>query len=293
MTKNRLRTLIKQAKSAKDKAMETAALLGKPTSTGIAAGAGLGAILAAAGALHRSGEDPSNTSVLSNPLLLGALGATGGYLAGNAFEKAPVHRAKKNLSTLALAGLLGGGGTLGSLLAKQDAFDVLNDVVERDAKGNITKHLAEGARTKFLNAINPAKNLGIRVHMDDGGIHYWLPNNGKGKGAQLSGSELKELENLSKLQENYATALKRTGQYEKAMRHAGFKPSEYMLGRLWDRIKHHPFSPVSWTRGAINTARRGTFIKAFTHPKARTAAGIAGLALLAGGGKALYDKLSD
>ena len=258
--------MIKQAKSAKDKAMETAAVLGKPTSTGIAAGAGLGAILAAAGALSRSGDDEENASVLSNPLLLGSLGAVGGYLAGNAFDRIPTTRANKDLSTLSLASLIGGGGTLGSLLAKQDAYDVLNGYVNRAGRR------VQGARGKYeaIKTImdNATKKKKITPHAKD-----------------------REL--FGRRREAYSKALRRAGLYEEATSAADFTPSKSLLGRIYEKAKNHPFSPVSWVRGAYNTASRGTILKALTHPKARIPAAVAGLALLAGGGKAIYDKVHD
>lgn len=266
MTRDELHTLIKAAKSsAVDKAMETASKLGKPTSTGIAAGAGLGAILAAAGALSRQGENPDDVSILSNPLLLGALGATGGYLAGNAFEKMPARRANKNVGTLSLAAMLGGGGTLGNLLAKQDAYDVLNGYVDSTGKK------VRGARNKYeaiMARAIAAKNNGITPRARD-------------------------LELLAGRTEAYSKALRRAGLYEEAARAANFKPSKSLLDRIFEKTVNHPFSPVSWVRGTYNTARRGTLLKVLTHSKARVPAAIAGLALLAGGGKAIYDKVHD
>jgi hypothetical protein len=266
MTRNELSTLIKSAKStAADKAMETAAKLGKPTSTGIAAGAGLGAILAAAGALSRHGEDPSDVSILSNPLLLGALGTAGGYLAGNAFENMPARRANKNISTTALLAMLGGGGTLGNMLAKQDAYEDLNGIVDKSGKR------IGGARKKYEDLLAKATAS-------------------KGKNLKPLARE-KEL--LAGRAKNYSEALRRAGLYEEAAAAGVFRPSKSLLEGILEKARFHPMSPVSWARGAFNTARKGTLLKAFTRPKARIPAAIAGLALLAGGGKAIYDKVHD
>lgn len=266
MTRSRLDAMIKQAKSAKDRAMEAAAILGKPTSTGIAAGAGLGAILAAAGALSRSGDDEENASVLSNPLLLGSIGAAGGYLAGNAFDRMPTRRANKDVSGLALAALLGGGGTLGNMLAKQDAYDVLNGYVDSAGKRvRGTRRKYEAIKTMIDDAV---RNRGITPSARD--------------------SEL-----LAGRREAYSKALRRAGLYEEAAQAAEFTPSKSLFGRILERARNHPVSPVSWVRGAFNTARRGTLLKALTRPRGRIPAAIAGLALLAGGGKAIYDKVHD
>lgn len=303
MTRNRLHTLIKQAKStAKDKAMAAAALAGKPTSTGIAAGASLGTILAALGAISRSGEDPNKVSILSNPLLLGALGATGGYLAGNAFDNAPTKRARKDISGLALAGILGGGGTLGTMLAKEDALELLHGLRDAngrhvlDSTGNAVLRGSSRLFDNYASRLNSKWNAGLREFTDLG---------------SLTPDELKE---FSKAQKEYVTHLRRAGKYPEAARLGGIGPESSMLGRLIDKVVNHPASPISWGRSLRNLAMRGTLLKALVGPESvvkvngnvlermgnilrrpgtRVPAALAGLALLAGGGKALYDKLSD
>ena len=114
-------------RTALDRAMGEAAKLGKPTTAGLAGGIGLGSILAAAGALARDGD--SNPSILTNPLLLGALGAAGGYFAGNAFDKLPVKSDKdrRALSRLSLLGLAAGVGIPGSAIAGEDTAEKLRD----------------------------------------------------------------------------------------------------------------------------------------------------------------------
>lgn len=302
MTRSRLNAMIKQAKSAKDKAMETAAMLGKPTSTGIAAGAGLGAILAAAGALSRSGEDDENVSVLSNPLLLGSLGAAGGYLAGNAFEKTPTHRANKDISGLARLGLLGGAGTLGAILAKEDAKELLYGL--RDESGKLIKNKGKavslGAKKVFDDIV---KKHNLReAKLDNGIASFKIPANDSVRAE------------FNEAQKNYIDALKRSGRYSDAMREAGFTPSKSLFARMLDRAVNHPFSPVSWARSTKNLALRGSLGRIllgpgsvakngkkvisemgniFRRPGVKIPSRLAALALLAGGGKAIYDKVHD
>lgn len=293
MTKNRLRTLIKQAKSARDKAMETAALLGKPTSTGIAAGAGLGTILAAAGALSRSGEDDKDVSFLSNPLLLGTLGATGGYLAGNAFDKMPARRTHKDVSKLSLLGLLGGGGALGTMLAKEDANQLLYGL--RGAKGDLLKRKGQailpGIADKFNDIVTHHR---LRKGLKDGIMEFEtaLPT--------------KVLNKFNDAQKEYTTALRRAGLYDDAKRLGGFVPDKNWVMRMFDKAINHPVSPISWLRSTYNLAKRKTLLKALVGKGIklkngvqmggmlrRTPARLAALALLAGGGKAIYDKVHD
>lgn len=113
----------KSAESAKDKAMSLAAKAGRPTSTGMLAGAGLGSILAALGAVSRSGDD--NPSILSNPLLLGALGTAGGYLGGNLLHniktvtETPAEKSSPSIAVPGAASLAGTLG-LGGFIAKDD-----------------------------------------------------------------------------------------------------------------------------------------------------------------------------
>lgn len=112
----------KQARNKElDSILDNVKDVSKPTSTGIRAGLGLGSILAAAGAIARSGDDSRKSSILTNPLLLGALGTVGGYLGGNAFDRIKTVE-KKEKPGLAVPGLLGAGGILqlGKDVAKKD-----------------------------------------------------------------------------------------------------------------------------------------------------------------------------
>jgi len=110
--------------SARDKAMELASKAGRPTSTGIAAGAGLGSILAALGALHRMNSDGGDTSILSNPVLLGLLGAAGGYVGGNLLSDSTdgVVAKKNSRPNVSIPASIGTLGTLelGRRIAKVD-----------------------------------------------------------------------------------------------------------------------------------------------------------------------------
>jgi hypothetical protein len=148
------------------------------------------------------------------------------------------------------------------MLAKQDAYDVLNGYV--DSAGRRVR----GARHKYeaIKAMNDAARGTPRA---------------------------RDSELLAGRREAYSKALRRAGLYEEAAQAAEFTPSKSLLGRILERARNHPVSPISWVRGAFNTARRGTLLKALTRPRGRIPAAIAGLALLAGGGKAIYDKVHD
>lgn len=272
MTKQAFRELVKKAKmSAKEKAEELALLAGKPTGTGVAAGAGLATLLAAAGSLARSGEDPENTSVLSNPLLLGSLGAAGGYLVGNAFERAPVHRADKDLSWKALLGLAGGVGGLGSIVAKDD-LDRELERAERDFR-NVARRI-------------PKRDI-------DGVTHYLIgPDTAHGE-INLPPDEYSA---FKRARSEYRDALLRAGREADAIEHASYTPpgESKLLSRIMSRLRNSPYSPVQWARALNPMKGRGLIGQLSRIIRNRpVATGAAGLALLAGGGKAIYDKLSD
>ena len=74
------------AVTAKDVANMLATLAKNPTNTGVIAGAGLGSILSALGSISRSNDPKKKKSVVTNPALLGAVGAGAGYLGGNYLE---------------------------------------------------------------------------------------------------------------------------------------------------------------------------------------------------------------
>lgn len=288
MNKQAVKRMIKSAKaSAKDKAMEIAANLGKPTSTGVVTGAGLGTILAALGAMKRNGEDPENTSIMSNPLLLGTLGATGGYLAGNALDKVPSTSSEKELSNSALAGLAGGAGLLGSSIAKQDAEDKLKPL-ERHFK-TITRRLPFDINS-------------------DGVIEYHpgYTRNRKGKLVKTRLRTRKEVErakeellDFTKTKSELSTTLRRAGKYEEAKTLTGYVHPDKIGRRFIEKLKNSPMSPVSWLR-ALNPLKKGRSGYRFVMPAIGKAirnnpvkSRLAALALLAGGGKALYDYTKD
>lgn len=281
MTKKAFVELVKRAKSARDKANEIANIMGRPTSTGIAAGAGLGAILAATGAVARSDEDPRNVSVLSNPLLLGSLGAAGGYMAGNAFDRAPAKRSDKDLSWTALAGLLGGTGILGTHLAKEDAAEGL-DALEKDFR-NASRKVPFTWNDEGGKEWHPGKEW-----RGDDKLHNIKPR-GRGRDA-LS----KEIQEFNKSREAYQEGLLRAGRVKDAIREVGYASSTGKLARIWDFLRLNPKSPYRWLT-ALNPLKGGKLINQIGGfaTKSPWAAGAAGLALLAGGGKAIYDKVHD
>lgn len=273
MTKKAFVELVKKAKmSAKDKAEELAIMAGKPTGTGVAAGAGLATLLAAAGALARSGEDPENTSVLSNPLLLGSLGAAGGYLAGNAFERAPVRRKNKDLSWAALLSLAGGVGRLGTLVAQDD--------IDREL---------ERAERNFNNIARRIPKRDI-----DGVTHYLIgPDTAHGE-INLPPDEYRA---FKRARGEYRDALLRAGREADAIEHASYIPptrEPTRIKKITDWLRKSPYSPVQWAK-SLNPSKGGRLLGQIARIIRRRpwAAGAAGLALLAGGSKAIYDKLSD
>lgn len=150
--------------TATDKAMRKAVELGKPTSTGIAAGAGLGAIMAALGAASRSGD--GTDSILTNPLLLGGLGAAGGYLAGNAFEGIPAYSPPEPESNLDKITAALGLAALGRSSAKMRSIDSLNSPVV----ARLTRRLdgiaaIDAARSRGRNILLSREARDLRDHL--------------------------------------------------------------------------------------------------------------------------------
>lgn len=283
MTKKAFVELVKRAKSAKDKAEELALMAGKPTSTGVAAGAGLAALLASAGAIARSGEDPENTSILSNPLLLGSLGAAGGYLAGNAFERAPTRRADKDLSWAAMLGLGGGAGRLGALLAKEESLEKLPEL-KRDFRNISRRVLTVPSETtpgalEFLPGHIRRNGKTVQV----------VPHTARERKALA-----RELKEFGRSQKAYQAELLGAGKTRRAIREAGYKVPEKLGDRILDFLKHSYKSPYRWIK-ALDPRKGGDILRRAANVAARRpwAAGAAGLALLAGGGKAIYDKVHD
>ena len=289
MTKQAVKRMIKVAKkSAKDKAMEIAANLGKPTSTGVLTGAGLGTIMAALGALSRNGDYPGESSILSNPALLAAAGMAGGYLAGNAFHNAPTVRENKEMSNLALLGLLGGTGTISTLLSKLDARSRL--AVEK----NLFKAITRRGVAKV-----PTPEGGVELHP---GFKRDIAT-GELKPVPFSDADLREYRNGL---ERYQKAVLRAEGPRKATLEAMYEPHAKWYGRLYERLKNSPYSPVSWGRSLNpfkDAIRRNSpsgakligrqLAALFKNRHTRIPASIASALLLAGGGKAIYDYASD
>lgn len=294
MTMNGLTRLVKQARqSAKEKATEWAERLGRPTSTGIATGAGLGTVLAAIGALKREGEkDPG---VLTNPLLLGTIGATSGYLAGNAFERAPAKRNSRDMSLSALLGLAGGAGWLGSRLSKLDA-----ELAVPGLKKEFDRLVTNGG---LAGGYTPE---GARIIKD-------LP-------ATLTQDEVNEFRSARK---KLSDTLRRAGRTEDAVLEGVYrlpqKDSPKSAGKFkdwWNVSNKSPknifkaLNPLQFMREgraattttpAVPGVTAGGSIKKFfgrmgkamTHKSTATTARLAALAMLAGGGKAIYDYARD
>ena len=295
MAKTRQLVMRKKAdSSAKDKAMAIAEMLGKPTSTGVATGLGLATILAAAGALNK--KDGGEGSVLSNPLVLAALGAGGGYLAGNALENAPVRTEDHEISLPALGFLLSGLGVAGRHAAISQAEKQLPGLAQQWAAHT------RGLTPRIFYGEN---GRGPAVKRWDEAV------------AQLGDPQFEK--DFKATQKEYGTALRRAGQKAHAIEIGAYAPPESRLGRIMDSIKESPNSPVSWLRSAnplkgrswskflhaINPLRdrasRGILgsLKNFgartvRHFVPKSGAGMLALALLAaGGGKAIYDYTKD
>ena len=285
MTKKTLDLLIKKAagkkETALDKAMSTAAKLGKPTTSGLVAGTGLGAILAAAGALSREGDEPGESSVLSNPLLLGTIGATGGYLAGNAFERAPVDKPKSNGSISNLSKLLaaGGVGTFGTMLAKQDILDKLEAAT--------SKYNSELSKLPLL-ARNTVDELG-RTKVDFSRLAKPTSE------AELASFKAMA-EQFGKARKEYANALRDAGRIDDAVFHGMPKSPDglKLRAKIIEKLRFSPYSPFRW--GKALTPAKGKLVlslikrTARSNPKLTT---LAALTALAGGGKAVYDKVKE
>jgi hypothetical protein len=302
MNKQAVKMMIKRAKeSALDKAMAAAEKAGKPTTSGIVTGAGLGTILAAIGALNRSGQDPDETSALSNPLLLGALGATGGYLAGNAFERHKPKRSTHEMSLSALAGLLGGTGIAGTMLAKEDAKDLLTAKKQKfdDILGMINRNARipeivapDGTRSYDLGKTERTRTVGRGRNART--VTDTIPIN-------RSAQDIKEFNDAQK---ELSKAYRRAGDELSAIRETGFKRPEKLGRRALEWLRSSSYSPVNWLRSMnpftlsvkpggeaglkLLGSRFGNIIT--RNPKLSS---LAALSLLAGGGKAIYDYTKD
>lgn len=305
MTRKTLDVLIKKASKkrskALDKAMETAAKLGKPTTTGIVAGAGLGSILAAAGAISREGESEENTSILSNPLLLGTLGATGGYLAGNAFEKIPVEPRRKNRLSLSSLALLGGGvGTIGSRIAAEDIMNKLHLAGSNydRALGQVPRSLLDRLQVRNDNEL---KKIDLKS-VKDSDLVRAIRRRAADNGRPISSDSARTLAQSIRrdyrvAQNDYARALREAGKVEDALFMGenfygyGNKRPEKLGLRALEKLRFSKYSPWRWAK-ALNPLKGGKLIEQLTRTAIRNpkTTAIAALAALAGGGKAIYDK---
>jgi len=308
MTRKTLNFLIKKAakkQTAVDKAMNVAAKLGKPTTTGIVSGAGLGAILAAAGALSRSGENPEENSVLSNPLLLGALGATGGYLAGNALDKIPTgpNRKDNNLS-LSSIGLLGGGlGTLGTMVS---ADDIAKNIAEKGREySKVYDRLPDSIRRFHAGADSFGLSKVDLDKVDDITLEKALKNRLNSLGRSATDDQIKQLAkslraDYTNASSSYARALRGAGKIDDAILMGdkfywyGKNPPNKLGWKILDKIRFSKYSPVRWAK-AMNPLKGTKLLSQLGRvaSRNRTATALAALAALAGGGKAIYDKTRD
>ena len=305
MTKKTLNLLIKKASrknSAVAKAMEAAAKLGKPTTSGLVAGAGLGSILAAAGALSREGEPEENNSIFSNPLLLGALGATGGYLAGNAFDKTPVTPSRRNnglsLSSLALLG--GGVGTIGSRIAAEDIMDKLHTTGSNydKALGQVPRSLLDRLQVRNDNELKKIDLKSVKDSELVKAIRQRARASGKPISSDVARTLAQSIRNDYRVAQNeYARALREAGKVEDALFMGenfygyGNKRPEKLGLKALEKLRFSKYSPVRWAK-ALNPLKGGKLIEQLTRTAVRNpkTTAIAALAALAGGGKAIYDK---
>ena len=178
--------------------------------TGLAGGAG-GALLGAAlGAASRYSKEPGEeSSVLTNPLLLGALGAGLGYAGGSALDHIdtpPVSTAEKlNPGGWLTGGLLGTAGLygVGASSASRNAEEIINKYINLRQKS--LSRLPSGELNKYIGALalkgrveenivnnkalhEAAEKLGIKGR---GAISNWLryhafsPKNAFGRGLFL------------------------------------------------------------------------------------------------------------
>lgn len=174
--------------------------LDKLSGTGIAGGLGGAALLAGLGAAARYSSRPGEEhSILSNPILLGALGAGLGYAGGTALDKIKLDPPVKETWSpgWGTGGLLAGGGlyTIGASAAKKNADEVVASLIRKkklttEELNKLIKSLALRGRVskdiinnkKFHGA---AKNLGIS---SKGVLHDFLkynafsPKNALGRG---------------------------------------------------------------------------------------------------------------
>lgn len=256
MTTQKLRQLIKKAKEDFN--------VGAPTTTGVASGLGLGAILATLGSLSNANKSDKEKTLLTNPLILGTLGAAGGYLAGNALEKMPATR-EKELSDLSLLGILGGIGGVGSLIADDDAREIFR---ARSTRYRNIQHDSLGNPIKFDSLSDSEKQI-------------WL-----------------------KAEERYQRALKRLGRYKESdsIDFIRKRPPSSLTKKIIERLRYSSYSPVNiakalnpfkniGVRGATSgITRLGSQLRLVG---STTKGRIAALALLAGLGKGVYDYTRD
>jgi hypothetical protein len=267
-------------RTALDRAMGEAAKLGKPTTAGLAGGIGLGSILAAAGALARDGD--SNPSILTNPLLLGALGATGGYLAGNAFDRLPTKPDKdySALSKLSLLGLAAGVGIPGSAIAGEDIAERL-----RDAKNYY--------KATTVNMLPRKDGMGLLFDVAAGRVR---------SGGDVTALSRQELEELGTAGREYAKAMRRAGRTEEASilaREFRTTPPPQadekgmkLIRRAIEKARFSQYSPYRWAH-ALNPIKGKKLLDQLGRfaSKNRTLAGIAGGSLLLGSGGLIANKL--
>lgn len=175
--------------------------------TGLAGGAG-GALLGAAlGAASRYSKEPGEeSSILTNPLLLGALGAGLGYAGGSALDhieipSVPTHE-KLNPGAWLTGGILGTAGLygVGAGSASRNAEEIINKYINLPPYR--LRSLPSGKLNEYIRALalkgriekniinnkvldKAAKNLGIH---GNGPIRNWLkhhafsPKNAFGRG---------------------------------------------------------------------------------------------------------------
>ena len=256
----------KSGETATSKAMRKAVELGKPTSTGIAAGAGLGAIMAALGAASRSGD--GTDSILTNPLLLGGLGAAGGYLAGNAFEgiqtpppPKPESNADKITAALGLA-------ALGRSASKRKSRDILNALMND----------------------NPVGGHGFNRMVNRQGIIR----------ARGLSADIKDIQEVRDLRDMLVRKARRAGDYaaeRRILEAAGLDYADTarsLRSRLLSGLTESYNSPRRWLSGlnVLNRNSAKALLRTLNPLSLRGWTGKAGLAALAaGGGHFAYRKL--
>lgn len=232
----------------------------KPSSTGVLAGAGIGTTLGALGYLKNKDLPDSQKSLLTNPALLAALGASGGYLAGNAYEQIPTSSPlslNDNLNRAAILGLAGGTGYIGSELS--GALAKKESVLAAKEYSNTLKKLTHNGKID-LDKLHPI----AKAHLYD-------------------------------KEEVLAKALKRKGAFGYAddiyrIRN-GKTPS--LSTKVLDRVLYSKYSPLSWLRAPVKLIQHGKLLKASRKVLGSKRGIVAAAAILAGAGKLTYDKLKE